>query len=138
MNVKKNPLIALAAIAVFIAGAIPAAASSSEDWRIIKKAAHKGKSCSRVVRGKARRLRIVVMEARGKDESLRITLPFGFVEDLVRLASVRHVRRCDLKRDVDFDRDFDFERVLARLKRAGPGSLLEVRDGDSIVKVRLE
>ena len=138
MNVKKNPLIALAAITVFIAGAIPAAASSSEDWRIIKRAAHRDKSCSRIVRGKARRLRIVVMEARGKDESLRITLPFGFIEDLVRLASVRHARWRDFERDFDFDRDFDFERVAAWLKRAGPGSVLEVRDGDSIVKIRLE
>jgi len=138
MNVKKNPLIALAAITVFIAGAIPAAASSSEDWRIIKRAAHRDKSCSRIVRGKARRMRIVVLEGRGRGGSLRITLPFGFIEDLVRLASVRHARWRDFERDFDFDRDFDFERVAAWLKRAGPGSVLEVCDGDSIVKIRLE
>jgi hypothetical protein len=76
----------------------------------------------------------VLITGDGKEE-VRISLPIGVVEAFMKCADLKEIKIDQCVGDLG---DMDFAELFAELKKAGPMSIVEIKDGDETVKVWLE
>jgi len=132
MNTRKTTLPVL--IALLLLGGAAIAAPSNTEWQVIKTAIGED-ARPEAVRGESRWLKILITDKRSKEENVRITLPLGLVEGLIRLAATddHHRFKCNGR-----ELDVDILEILNQLKKAGPLALVEVNDGDEMIKIWIE
>ena len=80
----------------------------------------------------AKWLKILITDVRTNEVQVKITLPIALVE-----IALKCVDDAEIELD-DVDCDLDLKTLWKELKKAGPMTMIEVRDGDELVKVWLE
>ena len=105
-------------------------ASGGEDFKSFKKAV---KENTAFEPGKdAKWLKILITDTRTDEVQVKITLPIALVE-----IALKCVDDAEIELD-DVDCDLDLKALWKELKKAGPMTMIEIRDGDELVKVWLE
>jgi hypothetical protein len=110
--------------------AAPAVAANHNDFRAIQKAVKKNPAyeAGREVKW----LKILITDRRDKEERVKVTLPLALIDMLLKCTDSRH-----FKVD-DGDCEINLKVLFAELKKAGPASLIEIRDDDALIKIWLE
>lgn len=121
---KKNSVLVIFIIAVFMLAAIPAAADSNDDYKVIKNAV-KGKKD-----GEIHWFKITVFDKKEKKNTVKITLPITLVETLAECK--------DDKLNIKDDCDIELKTILKALKKHGPMTLIEIDGEDALVKIWFE
>jgi hypothetical protein len=126
---KKAALVILVILGIGLFAA-PAVAANHNDFRAIQKAVKKNPAyeAGRDVKW----LKILITDRRDKEERVKVTLPLALIEMLLQCTDSRH-----FKVD-DGDCEIDLKVLFAELKKAGPASLIEIRDDDALIKIWLE
>jgi len=124
---------ALAILGIFCLGilSVPAvAAAKHNDFKAIQKAVKKNPAYEEG--REAKWLKILITDSRDKEERVSLTLPLALIEVLLNCTDSRH-----FKVD-DGDCEIDLKALFADLKKAGPASLIEIRDDGALIKIWLE
>lgn len=127
---KKNIVLIMFLTLAFLLATIPAMATSSDDYKVIKKAVSDNKSS-----GEVSWFRLEVIEKGAKKESVKIRIPIALVDALSENAE-------DLiKNNKEFGEKcgkIDIKKIMGILKENGPMTLIEIEAEDSSVKIWLE
>jgi hypothetical protein len=127
---KKTTLAALAILAVAFVAVPTLRAGHGNDFQAIQKAVKQNPSYEK---GKEVTLfKLLITDTKSGKEEVRITLPISLVEALINCADGKHMRFHDEGCDIDL------KALWADLKKAGPMSLIEIKDEDALIKVWLE
>ncbi len=123
---------ALVILGVFCLGilAVPAASGGHDDFKAIQKAVKKNPAYE--PGREARWLKILITDSRDRHERVSVTLPLSLIELILGGTDSRH-----FKVD-DGDCEIDLKALFADLKKAGPASLIEIRDDGALIKIWLE
>ena len=115
--------------ALLVSGAV-AAAERSEDFKTFQKAVKANPSYEpgRTVEW----FKVEVTDVRNAETKVRITLPIALVDIALKCMDDSRIHLDDS------DCDLDVKALWRELKKAGPKVLIEIRDGDGIVKVWFE
>lgn len=138
MKTLKKTLIAVTVLAAVLgtgAFAAPAAPMSNDSWQVIKTAVRED-ARPEAVRGEPQWFKVLITDKHSKEDNVRITLPLSLVEGLIRLAASDDHHRGFKCNGREFD--FDVLEILNQLKKAGPLALVEVNDGDEMIKIWIE
>jgi len=105
-------------------------AERQEDYQAIKKAVKENPDYE--AGREIRFFKILVVDTKTNKHIVRVTLPIPVVDAFLRAAKNTHVRmdRADCEIDV--------KELFAELKKAGPGSIIEIYEKDETVKVWFE
>jgi flavin-binding protein dodecin len=127
----KNATLALVALLALAALALPAAAASRNDFKVIQNAVKREPAAAS--HRELQWFKVVIEDGRSHRAGLKITLPVGLIEALLSTADGRHFK-------VDDDRcEIDLKAVWRALKKAGPTALVEIRGDDGgVIKIWLE
>lgn len=105
-------------------------ADEKEDFQAIKKAVKENPQFKPGVEVKW--FKVLVRDTKTKSDKIKITLPISLVEFFFKNSHSRHLK-------VDCDEfDFDLKELFAELKKLGPMALIEVTEGNEMIKVWLE
>jgi hypothetical protein len=138
MKTLKTSILTVAVILAVLgtaAFAAPVASASHDSWQVIKNAVRED-ARPEAVRGEPQWFKVLITDKHSKEDNVRITLPLSLVEGLIRLAATEdrdHHIRCNGR-----ELDFDILEILNQLKKAGPLALVEVNDGDEMIKIWIE
>jgi len=128
--VKKTALIILGIFCLGILSVPAVAAAKHNDFKAIQKAVKKNPAYEEG--REAKWLKILITDSRDKEERVSLTLPLALIEVLLNCTDSRH-----FKVD-DGDCEIDLKALFADLKKAGPASLIEIRDDGALIKIWLE
>ena len=127
---KKTTLAVLTILAVAFVAAPALRAGNGNDFQAIQKAVKQNPSYEK---GREVTLfKVLVTDARTGRETVRITLPISMVEALFNCVDGKQMHFHDEGCHVDL------KALFADLKKAGPMSLIEIKDEDALIKVWLE
>ena len=127
---KKTALIILGIFCLGILSVPAVAAAKHNDFKAIQKAVKKNPAYEEG--REAKWLKILITDSRDKEERVSLTLPLALIEVLLNCTDSRH-----FKVD-DGDCEIDLKALFADLKKAGPASLIEIRDDGALIKIWLE
>jgi len=128
---------AIAILALFLLGAValPAAAGSRRDFKVIQAAVKKSPNPEYVEGREVRWFKVLIADSRSSDAKIKLTLPVALIELILSCDATRHVKFDDGKRG---SCEVDLKALWAELKKAGPMALVEIEDDGAVVKVWLE
>lgn len=124
---KKNSILVVFIMVLFMAATLPLVGNSADDYKVIKKAV-KGKRTS----GEASFIRIEVTDKKTKKAKVKIKVPLSLVE----LVSDCVPDNIDIKGKGKCN--IDMKKILKELKKHGPMTLIEVDEEDAMVKIWIE
>jgi hypothetical protein len=128
--VKKTALIILSVFCLGILADPAVAAAKHNDFKAIQKAVKKNPAYEEG--REATWLKILITDSRDKEERVSLTLPLALIEVLLNCTDSRHFKV------EDGGCEIDLKAVFADLKKAGPASLIEIREDGALIKIWLE
>ena len=128
MKMKKNLVLVIFMIMVFMAGTLPALANSAQDYKVIKKSG-KGKTV-----GDIHWFKLSVYDKKAKKDTVTLKVPITLVEMFADCAK----EDTELNKEVKKHCGADIKKILQVLKENGPMTLLEVDEEDELVKIWFE
>jgi len=132
---KKNLILIVFVLAAFAVAVIPVLGNSAEDYKVIQNAVSTKKTS-----GEVSFLRIEVKDLKNNKENVKIKIPLSLVDLCTSMIPEAVGEKMSEKMNEKTGKkcDIDFKKMMNELKKAGPGSLVEIETGDETVKIWLE
>lgn len=119
---KKNIVVVMVMVVALLAASFPVAASSADDYKVIKNAVKSKKRA-----GGVSYFHVEVKDKNTKKSKVKIKVPAALIDLLAECT------KDEIK--IKGDCDIDFKKVLKILKSQGPMTLVEIDDDDVTVKI---